>query len=146
MFSDETRYLAIDFGLKRIGLALTDPLKTFSYPFETINNDNNTINKIGKIILEKKIIKIIIGMPYKESGDIGSLSNKIYEFSNQLKKISDIEILFRDERYSSAIAKERIINSVTKKSARRNKGLIDSNAAAVFLEEYLAEEEEIKKI
>ena len=57
------RILAIDYGKKRIGLALTDPLLTFAYPFETIQNNKSVLVQLKKIIEEKNIIKIILGYP-----------------------------------------------------------------------------------
>lgn len=133
----ETRYLAIDYGSKRIGLALSDPFKIFAYPFLTIPNSDKTTEEILKIISEKGVIKIIIGLPYKEDGSIGELGNTIRHFADSLRKSSSPEIEFWDERYSSSIASERILASGIGKKARRDKALIDKNAAAVILQEYM---------
>ena len=64
----EERILAIDFGTKRIGLAITDPLKMFAIPFDTIPNDSLAIEKISNIIKEKFVVEIILGDPVGESG------------------------------------------------------------------------------
>ncbi|MHC1737330.1 MAG: Holliday junction resolvase RuvX [Ignavibacteriaceae bacterium] len=133
----ETRYLAIDYGSKRIGLALSDPFKIFAYPFLTIPNNDKTSEEIQKIISEKGIIKIIIGLPYKEDGRIGELGSIITKFADSIRKSSSLEIEFWDERYSSSIASERILASGIGKKARRDKALIDKNAAAVILQEYM---------
>jgi len=137
MNDSETRYMAIDYGSKRIGLALSDPFKIFAYPFETILNSPRTIDEIQKIISDKGIIKIIIGLPYKEDGSVGELGSTIRAFAGSLKELTPVEIDFWDERYSSSIASERILASGIKKKARRNKALIDKNAAAVILQEYM---------
>jgi putative Holliday junction resolvase len=134
---NENRFLAIDFGLKRIGLALSDPLKLFSYPFSTLTNDNNLWVNLDKIIKEKKVSQIILGYPLKENGEATSLTEKISKFKKEIDKKFNIPIILWDESYSSQTAKEKIIQSVTSKKKRRDKGLIDKNAAAVILQEYI---------
>lgn len=133
------RFLGIDYGTKRIGLALCDPLKTFAYAFKTIVNDSKTIKELEKIVNEQSIEKIILGLPLKESGENALITKQVMEFKKKLEKIFPFEILLRDERYSSSIALEQIKNSVTKKSKRREKGMIDSGAAAVILQDFLDE-------
>lgn len=133
----ETRYLAIDYGSKRIGLALSDPFKIFAYPYITIPNNDKTGDEIHKIISEKGIVKVIIGLPYKEDGSIGELGSTIQKFADSISKSLSLEIEFWDERYSSSIASERILASGIRKKARRDKSLIDKNAAAVILQEYM---------
>ena len=66
---NEQRLLAIDFGKKRIGIAVTDPLNLFAYPLITILNDTNIWNNLSKIISEYNVVKLIIGYPLKENGD-----------------------------------------------------------------------------
>lgn len=134
---DESRYLAIDYGLRRIGLALTDPLKLFAYPFDTINNDNKLWENLKRIIKGKNIVRIILGNPLKESGEESAMSLKVMDFKNHLEKKFNIQIILWDERYTSSLAKESILESVTKKKKRRDKGLVDRNAAAIMLKEYL---------
>ncbi len=133
------RFLAIDFGLKRIGLALSDPLSIFAYPFKTLLNDKNLWNELTKIIKDQSVKKIILGYPQKENGDPGSITGEVIKFKKQLEVKFHLEIILHDERYTSLIAKENIIKSVAKKSKRRDKGLLDRNAAAVILQDYLDE-------
>lgn len=133
----EERILAIDFGKKRIGLALTDPLKMFAIPFSTIENNSETIPKLIKIIEEKSVNEIVLGNPIKESGEDSDISKEIRKFQNLLESKSGITIHLVDERYSSEIAYNRIVETVPSKKKRRNKSLIDKNAAAIILEDYL---------
>ncbi|KUG24920.1 putative holliday junction resolvase yggf [hydrocarbon metagenome] len=133
----EERILAIDYGTKRIGLAITDPLKIFAIPFDTLPNDNSTIPAIIKVINEKNVNQIILGYPVKESGEESSISWLIIKFKKELESKSGIEIQLVDERYSSDIASQKILESVKSKKKRRDKSLIDKSAAAVILEEYL---------
>lgn len=134
---EEERILAIDFGTKRIGLAITDPLKMFAIPFDTLPNNISTITAIVKIINEKNVKQIILGYPVKESGQETSISPLINKFKKELENKTGIQIQLVDERYSSDIASKRILESVKSKKKRRDKSLIDKNAAAVILEDYL---------
>lgn len=136
-FENLSRILAIDYGTKRIGLALTDPLMTFAYPYQTILNDQNMWNNLLKIISEMGVSKIVLGYPLKESGDKSTSTNEVEKFHKLLSEKYKNEIILWDERYTSSIAKENILNSVNKKQKRRDKGLLDQNAAAIILQEYL---------
>lgn len=134
-----SRILAIDYGAKRIGLALCDPLKTFAYPYATIPNNDSTFKELKNIITEQGIEKIILGNPLREDGLVSRMLKPILDFKTKLEKDFSLEVILVDESYSSSTAQERIIASVPKKSKRREKGLIDKNAAAVILQEYLLE-------
>ncbi|MCH7973355.1 MAG: Holliday junction resolvase RuvX [Bacteroidetes bacterium] len=131
------RTLAIDYGTKRVGLALTDPLLTFAYPFETLTNDKNLWKQLKHIMDEKGINKIILGYPIREDGKESILIQEINKFEEKLKKLFKVDIILWDEIYTSRIAEKRILETRTKKKDRRDKRLIDSNAAAIMLQEYL---------
>ncbi len=133
------RILGIDYGERRIGIAITDPLMIFVSPLATLQNDINFWSNFGKLIAEYEIEKIILGYPYKEDGSKWQVTEKIEKFAEELKKRLKIEVIFMDERYTSELAKSRVIESVTKRSKRRDKGLLDKNAAAIILEDYLKE-------
>jgi putative Holliday junction resolvase len=135
----ENRILAFDYGAKRIGIALSDPLKTFAYPHITINNNNKTWNELDKLLTEKNISKIILGYPFRDDGKLSSISPKIMKFKEELEKRYKLEVILWDERYTSSIAAEMMISSTNKRSKRRDKGIIDRNAAAIILQEYLNE-------
>ncbi|MCL6097761.1 MAG: Holliday junction resolvase RuvX [Bacteroidetes bacterium] len=133
----EARILAIDFGEKRIGLAVTDPLNIFAYPLSTLQNDSKFWNNLSKIISEYSVVKIVLGYPLKESGEQSSSTKMVVAFKEELQKRITLPVELVDERYSSDIAKQRIIASVSSKKKRRDKSLLDKNAAAVILEDYL---------
>lgn len=134
---NEERILAIDYGTKRIGLAVTDPLNIFAYPLITLPNDSNFFMQLKKIIDEYHIVKLILGYPLKENGDESTSSQSVLKFKTELENKIGLQIELIDERYSSSIASERIIQSVSSKKKRRDKSLLDKNAAAVILEDYL---------
>lgn len=132
-----TRIMALDYGAKRIGIALSDPMMIFATPYKTILNDNRLWKELEIIINEKNIIKIILGFPVKESGKESEIAAKILKFKNDLISKYKTQVELWDERYTSAIASEMIHQSVSKKKKRREKGLVDRNAAAIILQEYL---------
>ena len=131
------RFLAIDFGEKRVGLALSDPMKIIAKPFKTIfySNQNDLINKIALIIKDKKIEKIILGLPKGLKGNNTSQTNIVIEFYNYIKDKIDTPIVMEDERLSSVSAKKSLILQDIKTG--HNKTLIDETAAAIFLQLYL---------
>ena len=133
----EIRIMGIDYGEKRIGIALSDPLLTFAYAFTTLQNDSSFLIKLSKIIIEKKIIKIILGLPSERFKSSKELSQKVLELKSEIETKNKIEVVLWDEEYSSVIAKEKIMESVTKKSKRKQKDLLDRHSAAVILQEYL---------
>ncbi len=139
--SAETKYLAIDYGLKRIGIAVSDPSKIISFPREYIFNDSKTFDNIINIIKNDNIIKIVLGLPSEKSGfadDVKSFSGKLSEkiSANNL----NAEIVLYDERFTSKIAEYNMRESVTKKKNRKVKGTIDSLAAQVLLQNFLDRE------
>ena len=131
------RFLAIDFGEKRVGLALSDPMKIIAKPFKTIfySNQNDLINKIALIIKDEKIEKIILGLPKGLKGNNTSQTNLVIEFYNFIKDKIDTPIVMEDERLSSVSAKKSLILQNIKTG--HNKTLIDETAAATFLQLYL---------
>lgn len=133
----EKRIMAIDYGAKRVGIAVTDPLNIFAVPLVTLNNDSKLLQKIKEIITDKSVVKIVLGYPLKESGEKSSSTELVEEFLEKLKKAVNLEVVLVDERYSSEIAKERILASVPSRKKRRDKKAVDMRAAAVILEDYL---------
>ena len=136
MTLQETRILSIDYGLKRVGIALSDPLKIFAYPFKTIKNDNNFFNELVKLIKEQNVLKVILGFPDADNMSTKEVRKKILSLKEKIEKLN-IEVILWDESFTSVIAGERVLESVTKKTKRRDKGLLDQHSAAIILQEYL---------
>jgi putative holliday junction resolvase len=138
MFEEnETRIMGIDFGLKRIGIALSDSLKVFAYAHTTILNNGNSFVELGKIIKAKNVIKIVLGIPNENYVSKTSVVNDIEKFKEALEKKFFMPVIFWDETYTSSIAQQRILESVNKKEKRKNKNLLDMYSAAIILQEYL---------
>ena len=131
------RFLAIDFGEKRVGLALSDPTKIIAKPFKSITytDHDDLLNQISLIIEEKNVEKIILGFPKSLKGENTAQTNKVMSFFNLIKNKSIIPIVLQDERFSSVSAKKSLILQNIKTG--HNKGVIDETAAAIFLQLYL---------
>ncbi|MCW9066742.1 MAG: Holliday junction resolvase RuvX [Ignavibacteriaceae bacterium] len=134
---NELRIMGIDYGEKRIGIALSDPLLIFAYPFITLQNDLSFLKSLSKIIYEKNIDKVILGLPSSNYKSSAELSKKVQKLKQEIETNFKIEVILWDEEFSSAMAKQKVIESVTKKSKRRNKDLLDKHSAAIILQEYL---------
>ena len=131
------RLLAIDFGEKRVGLALSDPTKIIAKPFKSITytDHDDLLNQISLIIEEKNVEKIILGFPKGLKGQNTPQTNKVISFFNLIIDKNVIPIVMEDERFSSVSAKKSLILQNIKTG--HNKGLIDETAAAIFLQLYL---------
>ena len=130
------RLLAIDYGARRVGLALSDPLKMIASPYRTIINNNNTIliEEIERIIAAEDVELTIIGLPLGMAGQKTKQTKKVEEF---VEKLTDrgIIIKYEDERWSSVAAKRSMKEQNIKSGY--NKDLVDQTAAAIFLQQYL---------
>ena len=131
------RILAIDYGLKKIGLALSDPLKIIAKPFNTIDNKSYDfiLEYLFNIIDEYNIKEIVIGLPITLKNSFSDQTSIVQKFINQLKEDLSIKITIVDERLSSIEAKKSLIYQGIKTG--HNKKEIDKTAAAIFLQSYL---------
>ncbi len=138
MNSEYTRYLGIDYGSVRIGLALSDPLKIIANGFTTIQNDDRCLEKILSIIKEQNVDKIIVGKPLNLKGEMGTKAVEVLQFVKKLQEITSIEIHQIDERFTSVMAQASILAMGTpKKKRQQNKGKVDEVASAILLQGYL---------
>ena len=130
------RLLAIDYGARRVGLALSDPLKMIASPYRTIINKNNTIliEEIERIIAAEDVELTIMGLPLGMAGQKTEQTKKVEEFVDKLTD-RGIIIKYEDERWSSVAAKRSMKEQNIKSG--HNKDLVDQTAAAIFLQQYL---------
>ena len=130
------RILCLDYGEKRIGLALSDPLKIIAYPYKTIINFGLKSLKyeIKKIIANETVESIVIGLPIGLNGKDTIQTQKVREFRLQILDLN-IPIYFEDERLSSLAAAKSM--KMEKIKTGFNKGIIDKRAAAIILQQFL---------
>jgi len=138
MSNEYTRYLGIDYGSVRIGLALSDPLKIIANGLTTIQNDERCLENILTIIKEQNVEKIIIGKPLNLKGEMGTKAEEVLQFIKKLQEITSLEIHQIDERFTSVMAQASILAMGTpKKKRQQNKGKVDEVASAILLQGFL---------
>lgn len=129
------RYLAIDYGNKRTGLAICDESETITSPLAVLDTNNSLIEKITQIIKDENVGAVVLGLPLNMDGTQGSQAKIVKDFSQQLKKHIDIPIHFEDERLSSFAAEDKL--AAAELTRKKKKKRLDAVAAAVILQTFL---------
>ncbi len=131
------RVLAIDYGRKRTGLAVTDILQIVANSLETV--PTHTLMQYLKDYVKKETVDtIVVGLPKQMNGQESESMKYIKPFVARLaKELPNIPVVMYDERFTSSIAQRAMIDGGMKKSDRREKGRVDSIAAAIILNDYL---------
>ncbi len=129
--------LGLDYGSVRIGVALSDPLKIIAQGYTTIDNTSRFFEQLVKIIAEKNVTLIVVGLPLTLKGERGIKSDEVDDFIVKLKMNTPLDVVQWDERFTSKSAQQSIIAMGTKKMKRRDKGKIDEVAAAIMLQGFL---------
>ena len=132
-----SKILAMDYGKKRCGFAISDENQSIAFPLETVEN-KEIYQYIKNIIQEENIVKFIVGLPRTNSNDLFNLENEIKLFIKKIKlDYPNLGIFREDERFTSSIAKLLIAKSDLKKTKRENKKLIDKISATIILQSFL---------
>lgn len=127
--------MAIDYGRKRVGVAITDPLCTIAQPLMTIRHksDFDLIKRLKCLAVENDVGLILIGNPLSMKGEPTEMSQEIGRFVKRLKRLIDIEVKLWDERHVSKYA----VNKLKGMGLGSKKEVIDRVAASIILEEFL---------
>jgi putative Holliday junction resolvase len=132
-----SRILAIDFGLKRTGIAVTDPLRIIASGLTTVST-TEAMDFLINYCMAEEVECFVVGLPMHHDGNPAQIAPQADEFAAQLQKqFPDKPVLRFDERYTSKEASQIILQSGAKKSKRRDKALVDKVAAALILERYM---------
>ncbi|MGC6431474.1 MAG: Holliday junction resolvase RuvX [Jejuia sp.] len=131
------RILAIDFGLKRTGLAVTDELQIIASGLITVSTPN-LVNFLQDYLQKESVERFLVGEPKRLDNSPSESEALIIPFIEKLKKIfPEIPITRVDERFTSKIAFQTMIDSGLKKNQRKNKALVDEISATLILQSYL---------
>ena len=134
------RVLGIDFGERRVGLALSDPSATIATPLPTIvrrAGKRPPVAAIVELIQRHEVERAVVGLPLDLSGEETEWTRQVRDFANKLAERAGIPVDFIDERMTSVQA-ERAVRSIgLKRSEREQKGRIDAAAAVLLLQTYL---------
>ncbi len=131
------RILGIDYGIKRTGIAISDPLGIIASPLETVNTVN-LIDYLLKLIENEKISDLVIGLPLNSKNKLFDIEKEIKKFILKIKlKLPELNIERIDERFTSKIARNYINIYTEKQKIRRNKEKLDKVSASLILQSYL---------
>ncbi len=135
------RILAIDYGTRRVGLALSDPTGTLASPYRTLRNlgHQHLIDEIATIVHQEQVERVLVGLPLQADGTLGRAAREVLAFAHKLDQVLSVPVTSLDESFTTSEALERLAEVSDRKTrtviAQRNK--IDQVAAAVLLEAYL---------
>ncbi len=131
------RIVAVDYGTKRVGVALADPLRLFAQPYGTFSQDE-AVARLRTLQAEEGLAVVVVGWPLTEAGEEGAATQRVGQYINRLRKaLPGVALVKWDERYTSELAKERLKEAGPRSKQRADKGRVDTAAAGIILQEYL---------
>ncbi|MCQ2368961.1 MAG: Holliday junction resolvase RuvX [Paludibacteraceae bacterium] len=131
------RILAVDYGKKRVGLAVTDPARIIAGGLTTVDTPN-VLDYICNYVATNDVECIVVGLPKQVNGKPSESMNYINPFVGNLKKrLPDMQVVFYDERFTSVLAHKTMIDAGLKKKDRADKALVDKISATIILQDYL---------
>lgn len=131
--------LGVDFGRARIGVAISDELRLLAHPLETIPAGRRAVKKIVDIVRDRKVAKVVLGIPRHMSGEIGKAANEALEFADKLRAQLPCAVETWDERLTT-VAAQRSLREAGKDS-RKTRNIVDQVAAQMILQGYLDREQ-----
>ncbi|MBF1392947.1 MAG: Holliday junction resolvase RuvX [Prevotella histicola] len=133
-----SRILAIDYGKKRTGIAVTDPLRIIANGLATVST-SELFEFLSQYITKESVGQIVIGKPIQPNGQPSENLARVEQFVNRWRKIHpELPIDYYDERFTSVIAHQAMITGgVKKKTRREDKGLVDEISATIILQDYM---------
>ena len=132
-----SKIVAVDYGIKRVGVAITDSSKKIAFALKTIPNDKIFIY-LNELVKKEKISTIVVGNPINLQNRENDISINVSAFINKLNQnFPEIEIKKIDERFTSVIAKKTILSSGISQKKRRNKSLVDKISATIILQDFI---------
>lgn len=131
------RIIGIDYGSARVGIAVSDPLKIFASPMQTVPS-SKLIEFLQNYAQSETIELFVVGYPLNLNGKKASAASDIDAFLPRLQKaFPDVKIVLEDERFTSVLAHRAMIDGGMKKNDRRDKNSVDKISAAIILQSYL---------
>jgi putative Holliday junction resolvase len=129
------RVLAIDYGSRRVGVALSDPLRVLARALTTLPNDGALLDALLDIIRTEEVRLIVVGMPYAPDGGMGKTAREVQRFIDALSARTDVPVTPWDESQTTRQAQHMLIEAGLKQSRRKQK--LDEIAARIMLQEFL---------
>ena len=131
------RTLGIDYGRKRTGLAISDPLGITAQPLPTIEDpaEDSLIRRISEVVSEKEVEEVVVGLPRNMNGTLGASGEKVMEFVDRLRKALPCRVVTEDERLTTIMADKALAAMGERPRARKKK--LDRVAAQLILQNHL---------
>jgi putative Holliday junction resolvase len=131
------RILSIDYGKKRTGLAVTDPLQLIAGGLATVST-STLFEYLTQYVAKEEVERIVIGEPRQPNGQPSENLERVKQFVNRWRKaMPQIPIEFYDERFTSVLAHQAMLEGGLKKKARQDKALVDEISATIILQDYM---------
>lgn len=131
------RILSIDYGKKRTGIAVTDTLKLIANGLCTVET-STLLDFLADYMKKEDVERIVVGLPKQTNGEPSENMKRIEPFVNRLKKLyPNLPIEYFDERFTSVLAHQTMLDGGLKKKQRQNKGLVDEISATIILQGYM---------
>lgn len=131
------RLIAIDYGVKRTGIAVTDPLRIIATPLDTVPTEG-LLNFLKAYLQKEQVDEFVVGMPKTLRNEDSETAPLVRMFVEELKKLfPEKKINLADERFTSTIAKRAMIEGGMKKSDRRDKANVDKISATIILQSFM---------
>ena len=129
-----SRSLGVDFGTKRVGLAVSDPLGLTARPLSVVPR-SSVVDEVANLVKELEIGTIVVGLPTGLSGGEGMSASEARKLADELRTAAGVDVVFVDERFTSRMAEVALVESGMKRRKRRE--TVDKVAAAIILQDYL---------
>ena len=131
------RILSIDYGKKRTGIAVTDPLQIIAGGLATVST-SELFDWLKTYLSKEPVERIVIGEPRQPNGQPSENLGRVQQFVNRWRKsFPDVPIELYDERFTSVLAHQAMLEGGLRKKARQDKALVDEISATIILEDYL---------
>lgn len=131
------RILSIDYGKKRTGIAVTDPLQLIAGGLATVDTPQ-LFDFLEDYLSRENVECIVVGQPRQTNGEDSENMKRVTPFVNRLRKLHpELTVEYYDERFTSVLAHRAIINSGVGRKTRRDKALVDKVSATIILQDYL---------
>lgn len=136
-FPSRGRLLGIDYGSRRVGLAICNPDQTMAGALEMLprTTPSNEARRLQTLVREERIVGLIVGLPVHLSGDEGASARAAREFGNWAAECTQVPVRFWDERFTSALAEQYLLDAQL--TSKQRKARIDKLAAQILLQSYL---------
>lgn len=132
-----SRILAVDYGQRRIGLALSDEFRIIATGLQTLDNTPGLMDEIKALVERHAVSRIVVGLPLTLRGEIGATASAVLEFAERLRRDCGVPVETFDERFTSSLAEDTMRRAGARRSRRRQKGKVDEIAAVILLQDYL---------